>query len=128
MQVFRTTSRRIGTETRLVLGPRACMFSERAVMGGEDRLRFCPEELLEAINAGRYRVAMQAALLRFVALALAALCCNPYDFVPILPASVVPLTMLSNDDRQVPTPTAPVTLHGVGCWLWCSRGITDEVR
>lgn len=73
------------------------------------------------------RVAIRAELLRCVSLGVA-LQREEYDRVPILPAAVVRLMMLSADDRQISTPTGVVTLHGVGSWLRRAGDVPKDQR
>lgn len=51
---------------------------------------------------------------------------DAYERVPILPAAVVRLMILSTDDRQLPTQTRQVTLHGVGSSLRRTRDVPND--
>lgn len=73
----------------------------------------------------RIPVAMRAELVRCVPPGDAAES-DAYDRVVILPAAFVRLMILSVDDRQLPTPTWPVTFHAVGPGIRRARDVSNE--
>lgn len=84
-------------------------------------------EHITAAYVCRFQVAMRKELLRCVALDVSA---EPdaYERVPIILAAVVHLMMMSVDDRQLPTQTGLVTIHGVGSWLRRARDVPNYQR